>query len=147
MKNYFDTKKELEIAKFRLEALEDKKSILYTHILGGVSKQADVKVTRSSGNTDKMTNYLIETYELDRKIEALKNEIGTLEYTLKKMELAMREMKELEYQVFVMRFIDNMKVNQIAKKLGYSREQIYRIIREIQKKVKMTQNDTNIVVQ
>lgn len=135
MKNYSDTKKELEIARYRLSSLEEKKDLLYVQIIGGTSKQVDVKVT-SLNNNDKMTEYLVKTYDLDRKIEASKNEIRTLEYTLKKMELAMREMKDLEYKVFLMRFVDNMKVKQIARKLNYAPSHIYKIIKEIELKCK-----------
>ena len=135
MKNYSDTKKELEIAKHRLSVLEEKKNILYVQILGGTSKQVDIKVT-SLDNKDKMTEYLIKSYDLDKKIEVTKNEVGILDYTLKKMELAMREMKALEYQVFVMRFIDNMKVKQIARKLGYEASNIYKIIKRIENSIK-----------
>lgn len=140
MKNYYDTKQELEIAKYRLSSLQERKELLYVQILGGTSKQTDVKVNKLSID-DKMSEYLIKTYELDRKIESAKNEVGLLEYTLKKMELAMREMKEIESKIFVMRFIDGLKVYQIARKIGYSKEQTYRIIKNI--KIKMTQNDTN----
>lgn len=136
MKNYFDTKKELEIARYRLSALEDKKNLLYVQILGGTSKQTDVKTT-SLTNNDKMANYLVKTYELDIKIENIKNEIGILEYTIKKMELAMREMKELEYRVFTMRFIDNMKVKYIARKLSYDTSTIYKIIKKIEENIKI----------
>lgn len=142
MKNYYDTKQELEIAKYRLSSLEERKELLYVQVLGGTSKQTDVKVNKLSID-DKMSEYLIKTYELDRKIESAKNEVGLLEYTLKKMELAMREMKEIENKIFVMRFIDGLKVYQIARKIGYSKEQTYRIIKNIKQKVNMTQNDTN----
>ncbi len=142
MKNYYDTKQELEIAKYRLSSLEERKELLYVQVLGGTSKQTDVKVNKLSID-DKMSEYLIKTYELDRKIESAKNEVGLLEYTLKKMELAMREMKEIENKIFVMRFIDGLKVYQIARKIGYSKEQTYRIIKNIKQKINMTQNDTN----
>ena len=142
MKNYYDTKQELEIAKYRLSSLEERKELLYVQVLGGTSKQTDVKVNKLSID-DKMSEYLIKTYELDRKIESAKNEVGLLEYTLKKMELAMREMKEIENKIFVMRFIDGLKVYQIARKIGYSKEQTYRTIKNIKQKINMTQNDTN----
>lgn len=142
MKNYYDTRKELEIAKYRLSSLEEKKELLYVNILGGTSKQSEIKVNKLSVD-DKMSEYLIKTYELDRKIESVKNEVGLLEYTLKKMELAMREMKEIENKIFVMRFIDGLRVYQISKKVGYSKEQTYRIIKKIKEKINMTQNDTN----
>ena len=142
MKNYYDTKQELEIAKYRLSSLEERKELLYVQVLGGTSKQTDVKVNKLSID-DKMSEYLIKTYELDRKIESAKNEVGLLEYPLKKMELAMREMKEIENKIFVMRFIDGLKVYQIARKIGYSKEQTYRIIKNIKQKINMTQNDTN----
>ena len=142
MKNYYDTKQELEIAKYRLSSLEERKELLYVQILGGTSKQTDVKVNKLSID-DKMSEYLIKTYELDRKIESAKNEVGLVEYTLKKMELAMREMKEIENKIFVMRFIDGLKVYQIARKIGYSKEQTYRIIKNIKQTINMTQNDTN----
>lgn len=142
MKNYYDTKQELEIAKYRLSSLQERKELLYVQVLGGASTQTDVKVNKLSID-DKMSEYLIKTYELDRKIESAKNEVGLLEYTLKKMELAMREMKEIENKIFVMRFIDGLKVYQIARKIGYSKEQTYRIIKKIKQKINMTQNDTN----
>ena len=58
-----------------------------------------------------------------------------LKYNLKKMEIAMREMKELEEKVFVMRYIDNKKVKHIARELNYTEKNIYRVLDIIKEKI------------
>ena len=46
------------------------------------------------------------------------------------------------YNVYYLRYVKKMKVIHIEFKINYSKEQTYRKIREIEEKLKMTQNDT-----
>ena len=134
MKNYYDTQKELEVAEIRLNVLQNKKNILFEKMMPKASQIKEI-VTSGGKQEDTYAKYIAEVYELDKEIELKKNEVNMIKYNLKKMEIAMREMKELEEKVFVMRYIDNKKVKHIARELNYSQENIYKILNTIKEKV------------
>ena len=92
-------------------------------------------VTSGGKQEDTYAKYIAEVYELDKELELKKNEVNMLKYNLKKMEIAMREMKELEEKVFVMRYIDNKKVKQITQELNYTKKNIYKILKKIKEKI------------
>lgn len=141
MKNYYDTQKELEVAEIRLNVLQNKKNILFEKMMPKASQIKEI-VTSGGKQEDAYAKYIAEVYELDKEIELKQNEVNMLKYNLKKMEIAMREMKELEEKVFVMRYIDNKKVKHIARELHYSQENIYKTLNTIKEKV---QKNTKIL--
>lgn len=134
MKNYYDTQKELEVAEIRLNVLQNKKNILFEKMMPKASQIKEI-VTSGGKQEDTYAKYIAEVYELDKELELKKNEVNMLKYNLKKMEIAMREMKELEEKVFVMRYIDNKKVKHIARELNYTEKNIYRVLDIIKEKI------------
>lgn len=134
MKNYYDTQRELEVAEIRLNVLQNKKNILFEKMMPKSSQIKEV-VTNGGKQEDAYAKYIAEVYELDKELELKKNEVNMLKYNLKKMEIAMREMKELEEKVFVMRYIDNKKVKHIARELNYTEKNIYRVLDIIKEKI------------
>ena len=87
-------------------------------------------------NNDAFLNYLCKTEKIDNEIIILNKEIKMLSKYLKAMENSLRNMNGSLEKVFVLRYIDELSINQICKKLHYSRSQIYRklsIIRKILK--------------
>lgn len=132
MKNYHDTKCEMELIKLRLEVLKQKKEALRS-IAEPKSLITD-KLQVSPGTLEpdrKMITYLSLSEPIDKEIEVKQKECSFLEEKLMAMEKMLREAKGIEYQIFVMRFVDNMSVRQIARRLHYHRDNIYRILRKI----------------
>lgn len=134
MKNYYDTQKELEVAEIRLNVLQNKKNILFEKMMPKASQIKEI-VTSGGKQEDAYAKYITEVYDLDKEIELKQNEVNMLKYNLKKMEITIREMKELEEKVFVMRYIDNKKVKHIARELNYTEKNIYRVLDIIREKI------------
>lgn len=135
MKDYNDTKAELNIAEIRLSVLEGKKDRLFQQMMPQASKIKEVVIS-GSNQSDAYTEYMIKVYDLDKEIEKKRNEVNNLKYNLKKMELELKEMKGLEEKVFTMFFIDGIKVKEIARKLSYSKENIYKTLEKEKMKLK-----------
>jgi hypothetical protein len=63
-------------------------------------------------------------------------EIRILEKHLKAMEDSLRKMKGSLEKIFVARYIDGLTINQICRKVNYSRPQVYRKLKIINKIIK-----------
>lgn len=136
MKNYYDQKRELEIAYARLEYLEEKKKI-YFNKTQPKSKELDkVMVQSSKVNSNQFLDYTEAVEPIDRKIELLKQEIQFMESYLKKMENSLRGMNGIKEKIFVAKYMDGLNVRQISNKTHYSQVQIYRYLKEIHKILK-----------
>lgn len=135
MKNYYDQQQELEIAKERLQTLKEKK-LMYFNETQPKSKKINGVMVKSSGHADKFTDYAARIETIDIEIDLLENEVKILNDYIKKMEYKLRTMKGTLEKVFVNKYIDNISVNEIAKKLNYSPVQIYRFLKKINKILK-----------
>lgn len=100
IRNYTDTKCELEIAKTRLSLLMDKKEKLYCKYFPITPKLKEVMVDGGERNNDKMADYVHELHEIDigtgkslaeeisyqqEKINKLQGYLNTMNDTLSKM--------------------------------------------------------------
>lgn len=88
--------------------------------------------------------FVEELEKIEPELNKARNDRDLKGYFLKKKELELRESKEVNDRLYVMYYLDNMKVKHIAIKINYSKEQTYRYIREIEEKITMTQNDTKV---
>lgn len=132
MKNYHDTKCEMELIKLRLEVLKQKKEALRS-IAEPKSLVTD-KLQVSPGTLEpdrKMITYLSLSEPIDKEIEVKQKEYDFLNSKLISMEKALREAKGIEYQIFVMRYVDGLSVRQIARKVHYTREHTYSLLKNI----------------
>lgn len=108
IRNYTDTKCELEMAKTRLSLLMDKKEKLYCKYFPITSKLKEVMVDGGERNNDKMADYVHELHEIDigtgkslaeeisyqqQKIDKLQGYLNTMNDTLSKM-------SGLEYKLY-----------------------------------------------
>lgn len=108
IRNYTDTKCELEMAKTRLSLLMDKKEKLYCKYFPITSKLKEVMVDGGERNNDKMADYVHELHEIDigtgkslaeeisyqqQKIDKLQGYLNTMNDTLSKM-------SALEYKLY-----------------------------------------------
>ena len=135
IKNYYDQQLELNSAKFRLKTLEEKREF-YFNATQPQSVAIKETVVSSSTHSDLLANYVIKIEEIDKEIEVLKKEIEVLEKYLNKMEGCLRKMKGSLERIFVAKYIDGLKVNQIARRINYSPSHIYRELSIINKIIK-----------
>lgn len=127
-------KRECKAAKRDYDKALEKKAEYYYSVLPGASDTSK-KLIKTECTNDKFLNYTIKIQEIDSEIEVRKNLYGNLSYRLKLKEIELRNSKELLDRIYVYRYLDRYKVNKIARIVEYSREQTYRKIREIDKKI------------
>jgi len=131
MKNYYDQQQELEVAINRLNTLKEKKQIYFEETQPKSKKINGVMVQSSIVNHDKFLEYTSKIESIDKDIEILEKEISMLENYLKKMEHSLRHMKGALEKVFVARYIDGLKANEITTRVNYSIAQVYRYLSTI----------------
>ena len=108
IRNYTNTKCELEIAKTRLNLLMDKKEKLYCKYFPITQKIKEVVVDGGEHNNDKMAEYLHELHDIDPNTgKSLANEIETEQQNIDKLQNYLDTMAEslskmtgIEYQLF-----------------------------------------------
>lgn len=109
LRNYTDTKNELDITQNRLNYLLNKKEELYTRYCGisSPSLSAD-KVSGGNGCNDKMTEYVHQITKVNPKtglsledeIAQQQNAVRELKYYLNLMEHNLKTMKSIEYKLY-----------------------------------------------
>lgn len=127
-------KRECKAAKRDYDKALEKKAEYYYSVLPGASDTSK-ELIKTECTNDKFLNYTIKIQEIDSEIEVRKNLYGNLSYRLKLKEIELRNSKELLDRIYTYRYLDRYKVNKIARLVEYSREQTYRKIREIDKKI------------
>lgn len=109
IRNYTDTKNELEIAKNRLYILETRQQQLFSKYFPITSFIKDVDIQSSHiSNDDNMVNYLTEMDKIDHDTKmSLRDEImcqkaiiNTLKPYIANMECNLRTMKSIEYKLY-----------------------------------------------
>lgn len=138
MKNYHDTRHEAEIIKLRLEILKQNKESLQT-IVDPKSVVTD-KIIVDGGQKPPdggIVSYLYLLSKIENEEKEKTKRLVYLEEKLKTMEKYLREIKDVKYRVFVMRYVDGLKVRDIAWKLNYTECYIYKLLYLIKKKLKV----------
>lgn len=130
MKNCFIQIQELRVAEARLETLEDRKKRLEERIKSCTSELKDV-VSSTTMNDDKLANYLISLQELEEEISYITEDIKCLKHNLAIMEEALNEIKDIKYEIFLLKYKDNKKVKEIAKIKHFTPQRIYQHLDEI----------------
>ncbi len=108
IRNFTNTKCELEIAKARLNLLIDRKNELYCKYFPLTSKVNEVVVDSVTSINDKMSDYLHELHEIDLgtsksladEITYQQKQIKNLQECLTEMEDGLHNMSGIEYQLF-----------------------------------------------
>ena len=108
IRNYTDTKCELEMAKDRLSLLMDRKEKLYCKYFPLTPKLKDVIVDGGQENKDKMADYLHELHEIDlgtgkslaEEITYQQENVNKLQGYLNHMSESLGKMSGIEYQLF-----------------------------------------------
>lgn len=97
------------------------------------------KVVVSGGITDNtFEKYLIlkEEKKIDQRLEEIKLLLDDRKRLLKLKEQELRSSTHIQDKIYKYRYIDKLKVYKIAKLVGYSEPQIYRILKNIKNNLK-----------
>lgn len=109
IRNYTNTKCELEMAKTRLNLLMDKKEKLYNRYFPVISKQKEINIKGGEHDKDKMAQYLYELHDvidvgtgmsLAEEINYEQNIISKLEFYISNMDESLSKMTGIEYELF-----------------------------------------------
>lgn len=108
IRNYTNTKCELEMAKTRLNLLMDRKEKLYCKYFPITPKLKEVVVDGGEHNNDKMADYVHELHEIDigtgkslaEEIEYEQQNVDKLQGYLNDMSDTLGKMSGVEYQLF-----------------------------------------------
>lgn len=108
IRNYTDTKCELEMAKTRLNLLIDKKITIYSKYFSLTADIKEVVVDESKENRDKMADYLNELSQVDlgtgmsiiEEMNYQQNNINKLQTYLDTMSDILSKMSGIEEQLF-----------------------------------------------
>ncbi len=136
MKNYYDTKRELEIRKLRLKLLYKRREALKS-LVEPKSVVTD-KIIIDPGTIEpdeNISNYTHAKIPIDEEIENLEKEIEDLTSTLTGIEKELREHTGLDRRIFVMKYLDKLTSRRIACTVGYSKRHVDRILESIDKRI------------
>lgn len=108
IRNYTNTKCELEMAKTRLNLLMERKEKLYCKYFPITSRQKEIMVDGGKRSNDKMADYLHELHDIDlgtgkslaEEIIYEQENIEKLENYLNDMSNSLSKMSGIEYQLF-----------------------------------------------
>ena len=93
----------------------------------------------SGGVVDNMfERYLIlkEEKKIDQRLEEIKSILDDRERLLKLKEQELRASTDVKDKIYKYKYLDKLKVFKIAKLVGYSEPQIYRILKTIRNNLK-----------
>lgn len=95
--------------------------------------QFDKEKVQVSHTGDQFAEYLIEKERksLDHRLEMAQAIMAKRKRLLESREEQLRASKALYDRIYCMRFLDHMKVSEIAIKVSYSESQVYRIMERI----------------
>ena len=146
MKNYYDTRKELELIKLRLNALHTQKESLKSLVEPKSVVTDKVMVDSNVGSPDtSIVTYLYLLSNIEKESKEKIDRLHYLESKLRSMEEILRGIQDVRYKIFVMHYIDNLSAKQIGRKLCYSRRHIERILKGISNDVAKCRNSCDII--
>ncbi len=88
---------------------------------------------KSSPNSNVLEDYVIENEkrQLDRRIAEMKVLLDDRRNLMLLKEAELRKSKDMYDKIYTMRYLEDMSVERIAKKVNYSVSQVYRILTKI----------------
>jgi hypothetical protein len=93
---------------------------------------------QTSPNPNILDDYVIalETERIDERLEPYRVLLKDRECLLDLKERELRKSPDRYDKIYVCKYLDGMSTNRITKALNYSRAQVYRILKQISKKIK-----------
>ena len=129
-------------AQKKYDAILSEKEILFNKTQPKATNYSAEKV-RGGETNNSFDIYLIAKDEklIDERLDEIKAILEDRKDLLKMKEEELRESKNVHDRIYVCRYLDRIKVRRIARIVSYSEIQIYRILKQIEKNVKMIVND------
>lgn len=126
IRNYTDTKCELEMAKTRLRLLTDKKEKLYCKYFPITPKLKEIMVSGGEHNNDKMADYVHELHEIDLGTgKSLADEIIYQQQNVDKLQGYINDMNEslskmsgLEYRLYYEIVVKGVNVTRAVENIA-----------------------------
>ncbi len=120
----------------RFEKVLLEKEILFTRTLpNAIRYDRDQVQTSIDGNV--LDDYVIslEEQKIDETLDHIRTSLKDWQILIDLKENELRKSKDKYDRVYLLRFIDGVGINRIAREMSYSRAQIYRILRQIERKI------------
>lgn len=130
IRNYTNTRCELEMAKTRLNLLMDRKEKLYCKYFPITAKLKEVIVDGGDKNNDKMADYLHELYEVDigtgkslaEEISYQQETVDKLQGYLNIMADSLSKMTGIEYQLFYEIVYKGVKITKAVENVAVAND-------------------------
>ena len=123
------------------QLLMEKERIFANTLPSGIRYDKDVvQVTLS----DPMERYVGDLEDIEKKLTQVRDAVKDWEILLSVKERELRESKEIPDKVYVMKYLDKMSVGKIAYLISYSKRQVFRILKKIDKSINMSLNVTHM---
>ena len=127
---YYETQKEYDII------LNEKEKLFMITQPSAVKFDKDVVSGGITDNTFERYLILKEEKKIDQRLEEIKSILNDRERLLKLKEQELRASTSVQDKIYKYRYLDKLKVFKIAKLVGYSEPQIYRILKIIRNNLK-----------
>ncbi len=124
-------------ARLMWDAVMEEQSELFARTLPN-AVQTDKEKVSGGAPKNSFDEYLIqkEKLHIEERLKEAEEMIDRISGFLDKKEKELRASKNLHDRIYVMRCIEHSRVQTIARKIGYSESQIYRILEIIAENVK-----------
>lgn len=117
----------------RLKKLLDKKEEVFTRTLPNAIRYDITKVLHSVNTNSALDDYVMDIEAIEQKIRQARVIVYERKEMLDLKEEELRASKDTNDRIFVMRYLDHRKVTEIARKLNYVQETIYKRLNKIDK--------------
>lgn len=121
--DYVILKQSFDASEKRLQELLDKKEEAFTRTLPNAIRYDIQKVVHSVSDNSPLDDYVATIERIERQIREARVILIERYEMLARKEQELRSSKDLDDKIFVLRFIDHIKIEQIAVKLNYSRRE------------------------
>ena len=118
------------------QILMEKERLFTKTLPNAITYDRDQVQTSISGNP--LEEYVISMDEkrIDEKLSKTRESLKDWEMLLKMKENELRASYSIPDKIYVCRYIDGYGINKIAKTINYSKSQVYRILSQIDKKLR-----------
>lgn len=117
----------------RLKELLDKKEEAFTRTLPNAIRYDITKVIHSVNTNSALDDYVMNIEAIEQEIRKARVIVYERKEMLNLKEEELRSSKDTNDRIYVMRYLDNRKVSEIARKLNYVQETIYKRLNKIDK--------------
>ena len=120
----------------RLKELLDKKEEAFTRTLPNAIRYDLTKVIHSVSTNSALDDYVMNIEAIEQEIRRARVIVYERKEMLNLKEEELRASRDTNDRIYVMRYLDNRKVSEIARKLNYVQETIYKRLNKIDKDTK-----------